>query len=162
MRDTVHAPTALEPLPMHDSPGTPHGGTGEGAEQTARDPQQIPGFQVGGTMNDPIPFDHYAILELFGHQRLAGRVTEATIGGCSFLRVDVPSVQGSPPFTRFYGQGAIYALTIVEEAVALAALAKLCPAPVDVYLLPRGPKQLAFQTHRPDDEEMEDDGGPRF
>lgn len=35
-------------------------------------------------------FDHWCIVESFGHERIAGRVTEQTIGGCSFIRVDVP------------------------------------------------------------------------
>ena len=37
-------------------------------------------------------FEQWAIVEIFGHQRIAGKVTEQTIGGCSFVRVDVPAL----------------------------------------------------------------------
>jgi hypothetical protein len=35
--------------------------------------------------------DGWAVLELMGHRRIAGRITEVTIGGAGFLRIDVPS-----------------------------------------------------------------------
>ena len=102
----------------------------------------------------PEPFDHFALVELMGHTTLAGRVTEATIGGSSFVRLDVPPVQGRQGFTKLLGAGAIYSLTIVEEAVALAALERLRPVPVSVYLLP-APKAQAYDMQ--DDEYGEDD-----
>ncbi len=36
-------------------------------------------------------FETWAILELMGHRRLAGFVTEQEIGGANLLRIDVPS-----------------------------------------------------------------------
>lgn len=35
-------------------------------------------------------FEGWAFLELMGHRKLAGHVSEATIGGGSFIRIDVP------------------------------------------------------------------------
>ena len=81
-------------------------------------------------------FETWAVIELFGHQQLAGLVTEASIGGCSFVRVDVPEVNGRPAFTKFYGNGAIYSMTPVGEAEARMALANIMPRPVSVYLIP--------------------------
>ena len=37
-------------------------------------------------------FEEWAVLELMGHRRLAGKVTEATIGGGAFLRIDIPLI----------------------------------------------------------------------
>ena len=50
-------------------------------------------------------FDEWAILELMGHRRLAGKVTEVAIGGGSFLRIDMPMKNGTR-FTQFYSPGA--------------------------------------------------------
>lgn len=94
-------------------------------------------------------FEHWAIVELFGHQRIAGKVTEETFAGGTFLRVDVPEVTGphstSKPFTRFYGPSAIYSLTPTSEEVARLAALQLQADPVTVYIptlraLPRGPE----------------------
>jgi hypothetical protein len=77
--------------------------------------------------------DFWAIVELFGHQRIAGHVTEASIGGCQFVRVDIPASGEKPAFTRLLGHGAIYAVNIVSEAVARAAASSLRVEPVSVY-----------------------------
>jgi hypothetical protein len=82
------------------------------------------------------PFDHWAIVEIFGHVRLAGRVTEATIGGCAFVRVDVPAVDGEAAYTRLYGQGAIYSITLVTEDTARRAAAQVREQPLTIYLPP--------------------------
>ena len=79
-------------------------------------------------------FDQWCILELFGRQVIAGRVTEQVIGGCSFIRIDVPEIDLQPAFTRFYGQGAIYAVTPVSEEAARIALKQFRPEPVNVYV----------------------------
>ena len=47
-------------------------------------------------------FEAWCIIDLFGHTQLAGLVTEASIGGCALLRVDVPEVNGRPAFTKYY------------------------------------------------------------
>lgn len=81
-------------------------------------------------------FDQWCIVELFGHQRIAGRVTEQTIGGCAFVRVDVPSVQEIPSYTRLLGQGAIYAINPVTEEIAYAAAKSYRAVPISAYEIP--------------------------
>lgn len=86
-------------------------------------------------------FEQWAIVELFGHQRVAGRVTEQTIGGCAFVRVDVPACEEVPglpatqAFTKLYGQGAIYAVTFVDEAAARVTARQLRIQPIDTWQL---------------------------
>lgn len=63
-------------------------------------------------------FDQWAIVEIMGHQRYAGRVTEQVIGGTSFVRVDVPGGEERQPFTKLFGSSAIYAITLVDEETA--------------------------------------------
>lgn len=96
-------------------------------------------------------FDAFAIVELMGHQRIAGRVTEASVGGCQFVRVDVPAVGENPAYTRLLGQGAIYAINIVEEAVARAAAATYRTVPVSTYEIPAlRQAQLRYDEEDPD------------
>lgn len=76
----------------------------------------------------------WAIIELFGHQRIAGHVTEAEIGGCSFIRVDIPKVEGSQALTKFYGNGAIYSMTPVSEELVITYIKQYKPAPLNIYM----------------------------
>ncbi len=77
----------------------------------------------------------WALVELFGHQRVAGLLTEATLGGCHFLRVDVPEIGDAPAFTRLYTQGAIYGITFVEERIARELARQFRVQPVQQYEL---------------------------
>lgn len=81
-------------------------------------------------------FDQWCIVELFGHQRIAGHVTEQTVGGCAFVRVDVPAVGDIPGYTRLFGQGAIYAINPVTEEISRAAAAAYRAVPVSPYEIP--------------------------
>lgn len=59
-------------------------------------------------------FDLWCMVELFGHQRIAGRCTEQNVAGTNMLRVDVPETKSQPAFTRFLSSGAIYAISPVS------------------------------------------------
>lgn len=78
-------------------------------------------------------FDQWALVELMGHQRIAGRVTEAEIGGCKFVRVDVPERVDAPALTKYLGPSSIYAITPVDEQTARALAARCAPEPVSVW-----------------------------
>jgi hypothetical protein len=78
-------------------------------------------------------FEEWAIVELFGHQRIAGRVSEQTVGGTAFVRVDVPAREGVQPMTRLFGQGAIYSMTIVDEETAQLAAKGCMPEPMSQW-----------------------------
>jgi hypothetical protein len=79
------------------------------------------------------PFDEW---ELFGHARIVGRVTEATIAGGAFIRVDVPDKDGNTIFTRFFGPSAIYSMSPISREMALHMAAQQDSAPVKRYELP--------------------------
>lgn len=93
-------------------------------------------------------FEQFAIVELFGHQIIAGKVSEQVIGGQGFIRVDVPAVEGYEAFTKFYGAGAIYAITPCDEGTALASVMGLKGKPIDVWKL-----NLPQLSTRQEDEE---------
>ena len=59
----------------------------------------------------------FAIVELFGHTKMVGKITEQSIGPATFVRVDVPETEKSPAFTRLLNPSAIYAINPVTEEV---------------------------------------------
>lgn len=63
----------------------------------------------------------WALVEIYGHQRIVGHVTADPIELPGMIRVDVPDLLKDgkvirPGFTRYFGKGAIYALTPCDEA----------------------------------------------
>ena len=79
----------------------------------------------------------WAIVDLFGHQRIAGQVSEQTLAGSTFLRVDVPETEHGPAFTRFFGGSAVYSLSPCAEAIARElATRESGVAPVRAFELP--------------------------
>lgn len=78
-------------------------------------------------------FSEWAIIDLFGHQKIAGRVSEQQIGGSSFVRVDVPEIGKQNGFTKLFGPGAIYSITITDEETAKAAANYYNPVPMDQW-----------------------------
>ena len=74
----------------------------------------------------------WAIVELFGHKTLAGRVTKDT-SLFPLLRIDVPATEAAPEFTAEYGPGAIYGITYVSEEVARRTAQAIKANPVVVY-----------------------------
>lgn len=81
-------------------------------------------------MADDDTFREWAVVELMGHRRLAGLVTEQTIAGQAFLRIDVPGDEDHTGATQFYGANSVYCLTPVTEEMARAAALRNNVAPV--------------------------------
>ena len=86
-------------------------------------------------MNDQIQpkFECWAILELFGHTMLAGKVSEQVVSGVAFIRVDVPETPNIPKFTKFQNPSSIYGMTPVDEEYAKKMAEKLEVQPVSDY-----------------------------
>lgn len=106
-------------------------------------------------------FESWAKVELFGHQVIVGKVSEAAIGGCNFLRVDVPAQGEAQAFTKFYGNGAVYAMTPVSEEVAMRLLGTYRSAPISTYEL----RELPPAAHADaevvgDDFDVDEDDAP--
>lgn len=75
-----------------------------------------------------------AIVELFGHRRIAGFVSETQIAGSPFLSVEVPSFDGRDGFLRHYSANAIYCINPVSEDVMMSAAKDFGLFPVDSYV----------------------------
>ncbi len=83
--------------------------------------------------NQSEKFDLWCIVELFGHQQIAGKCTEQNIAGTNMLRVDVPETSQQGAFTKFYGAAAIYAINPVTEEVAKARAEQLQKTPINSW-----------------------------
>ncbi len=78
----------------------------------------------------PDGYAEWSILELMGHRRIGGFVTEAEVGGIPFLRIDIKTE--SSETTQYYGKAAVYCLTPTTEAIAMAVAKEFNP-PVHRY-----------------------------
>lgn len=67
-------------------------------------------------MSSEAAFEAWGIVDLFGHQRIAGKISEQVIAGETFIRVDIPV--GDEFHTRLFGKGAIYSMSISDEEMA--------------------------------------------
>jgi len=99
--------------------------------------QQIELMASNGEPSPKEELKSWALVELFGHQRIVGFLTAATMGGSGVLfRVDVPSLikdgkESRAAFTRYFGIGAIYSITPVTESMVREMLPHVdgLPAP---------------------------------
>lgn len=81
-------------------------------------------------------FATWAIVEIMGHRRLIGYLTEQEIGGVAMLRIDI---LGEKPATQIYGAAAIYCITPVTEKTARRAAGLNRVSPVKLWELEAGP-----------------------
>ena len=81
-------------------------------------------------------FSSWAIVEVMGHSRYAGHVTEQAIAGASFVRVDVPATDKQAAFTKLLGASSIFCITPCDEEVARVAAAHSCTRPLVGVVLP--------------------------
>lgn len=86
------------------------------------------------SQKEPEPL--WAILELLGHKRLAGRVSEEERFGVNMGRIDIPNADGSYS-TQFFGGASIYRLSPVTEEVARAVALSTHERPVQSWELPK-------------------------
>ncbi|WP_373649034.1 hypothetical protein [Schlesneria sp. DSM 10557] len=75
----------------------------------------------------------YAVVDLFGHTKIAGQISDYALGGESFVRIDVPAVGDAPAHTRLFGKGAIYSISFVGREAAEAVARNLRLKPIEVY-----------------------------
>lgn len=94
----------------------------------------------------------WAIVEIFGHRRHAGRCREEERFGSKMLRVDIP-LKGDPATfgwtTHFYNGSSIFSFSLSDERSVMKANAPWTPA-----------HRITFDEPQPDgDGEFEDGSG---
>ena len=82
---------------------------------------ELPALHVTISEAPPEPdLKSWALVELFGHQRIVGFLSQQTFGTGVLFRVDVPDLLKKTKvvrkgFTRYFGLSAIYSITPVDE-----------------------------------------------
>lgn len=132
-------------------------------------------------------FEGWAVLEIFGHQRYAGYVTTQAFGQAVLFRVDVPPLPerertakyyehaddgtSIPPgstvkeiavqaYTKFFGPGAIYAMTPCSQEAAEKAVASMTSRKVSIVsLAPEARVALPGRQENDSDDARADDYG---
>ena len=92
----------------------------------------------------------WALVELFGHQRIVGFLSQQTFGTGVLFRVDVPDLVKDGKvlrvgFTRYFGLSAIYSITPVSEDVVRTLLPSIDGTPGEA-------RALTPKSYRQDDE----------
>lgn len=78
------------------------------------------------------PLELHAIVELFGHQKMAGKVTEYQLGG-NFIRIDVPETSTQAAYSRIVNPSAVYAINPVTEDVARGMAERFQTKPLEAW-----------------------------
>jgi hypothetical protein len=101
----------------------------------------------------------WAVVELMGHVKMAGFVTEEERFGAKLGRIDIPQGdEGQDPFTQYFGGSSVYRITPTTEELARQMAVAWRPRPISVYDLKTVP-QLSGVNHVmfDDDEKQFDD-----
>ncbi len=96
-------------------------------------------------------FDSWAIVELMGHVKMAGRLTEEERFGSKLGRLDIPGHDGAWSAVYFNG-ASVYRLTPCTEEAARIVAKRAQPEPVHQWEIP---KQIEVSPSRK--RELDDD-----
>lgn len=79
----------------------------------------------------------WAVVELMGHVRIAGLLSEEERFGSKVGRIDIPNPTGDGFVTQFFGGGSVYRVTFVSEEAARAVAKSSQPQPVHSWEMPK-------------------------
>lgn len=104
--------------------------------------KKLPELEETNQSKPPETLKSWALVELFGHQRIVGLVTVDPIDFPGMIRVDVPNLvkegvivrQG---FTRYLGRGALYAVSPITQESAMELLPHIDGKPAKPMYLGR-------------------------
>lgn len=99
----------------------------------------------------------WAVVELMGHVKVAGRLSEEEKFGSKLGRLDIPEPDGPGFVTQFFGGGSVYRITVVTEDVARHVARGNRPEPVSPWDFPNrlpaaGPVSPVILDDDPDDD----------
>lgn len=98
----------------------------------------------------------WAIVELMGHVRLAGRLSEEEKFGAKMGRLDIPTNDGQF-VSQFFGGGSVYRITFVTEEVARHVAKTTQSTPVSPWDFPKQlPTAMTVDDNEIDDSDSTD------
>lgn len=82
--------------------------------------------------------DQWAIVELMGHVRTAGRISEEQRFGGTMGRLDIPTGDASGEYvTTYFHASSVYRITFASESAARAVAKQNEPEPVKGWEMPQ-------------------------
>lgn len=90
-------------------------------------------------MQEQTKFNHWAIVQLFGHDTVAGRCEVVYFGNNSMVQIDIPEIPGTdsnpmiPAWTRLVNFKAIFDISPVDEQTAREKAASIKCTPIDQF-----------------------------
>lgn len=108
-------------------------------------------------MSEKEEFGIWGILELMGHVKLAGYITEEELFGKKMGRIDIP--HGDGDVTQYFGGDSVYRLTPCTEDTARKFAVNSRPLPVYLWELSSGEQLVEHEEEFDefiDDEEDEE------
>jgi len=97
----------------------------------------------------------WAIIEIFGHDRYVGIISDHQIGGESFVRVDIPDTGEKMGFTKLFGKNAIYSITFIDENTGEILIKEMEQEPIKLWRFLDWEAQRLLTTR-----DNEEDGAP--
>ncbi len=93
----------------------------------------------------------WALVELFGHQRVVGFLSQQSFGSGVLFRVDIPDLTvcgriERAGFTRYFGLAAIYSITPISEEMVRTMLPGIDGTPGEA-------RALSSRSYRRDEED---------
>lgn len=108
-------------------------------------------------MQQPTELNSWAIVELMGHCRIYGKVTEEERFGVKMGRVDIPAPDGTF-VTQYFGGGSVYRLTLTDEATVKQGLEQYKPAGLLTTSKDYDEDDDSFDDQEVEDEDDEEEG----
>lgn len=115
--------------------------------------------KAGEMTTEQNKFEGWVVLELMGHRRLAGFLSEQQIAGSGFLRLDVYAEgEETPNATPLYSPSAVYCITPTTENLARRFSNRGFDGPVQPWELRRieSPRSTV-STYDPDEDDADED-----
>ena len=111
-------------------------------------------------MDEKNAFSEWCIVELLGHRKLAGLVTERVIAGKGFLQVQVPNKAGEMQ-TQLISPDSVYCITPTEAQICRKFAESCQPNPISKWdlrtLLETYPQATQHLLDQDDDQDNADD-----